>query len=501
MAIAAPSCGSSDGKKATSNHYSGAGEGGTPGDGGGSSNAGKAGKSGSAAQAGDASGGQGDAPSAGAPPNGGTGTSLGGDGQTGSGGADSLDADGCGPAYKNCESSNPDCETDVSTVTTCGACDVHCDAVHGLPVCENFVCVVPPGKCDAGYADCDNDGTNGCEVTLGTDSNNCGTCGRVCQGGTPCSAGMCAWVTVAEIGSSIAGEDVYFTSDKIFFSSPSKTNTELGFTSRNPATLPATPTWIASTSVNSLTGDAAFVYFSRDPFGGPNSIRKVAADGSGMVQAVNDNIAGGSYLRSNATAFFMLSPAYVPTAISTLAKTATGSPLPIVTNRNRIYQYLVTPTKLVWIEGDTPIENPLVHNIYVAPLAGGSGTAITKIPGDLVWDGDHYKNDMASDGEYLYWSVYGAGSGKVRRYKLDGSALPEDLAFDLPAPTSMLVDAKYVYYLGSGNSLYRLLKVGGALPEIVSNNTGYLAYLDLVDDLYVWGHDNNSLAQIRRTPK
>ena len=498
MAVAAPSCGSSDGKKAANNHYSGAGEGGTFADGGGSSTVNGGSKSGSAAQAGDASGGQVELPNAGAPATGGTATNVGGDGQ---GGGDSANGDGCEPGYKNCELSDPDCETDVSTVTTCGACDVHCDAVHGTPICENYACVVPPGKCDAGYADCDNDGTNGCEVTLGTDSNNCGTCGRVCQGGTPCTAGMCAWVTVAEIGSSVAGEDVYFTSDKIFFSSWNKTNTEIGFTSRNPATLPAAPTWIASTSVNSLTGDAAFVYFSRDPYGGPNSIRKVAADGTGLVQAVNDDIAGGIYLRSNATAFFMLSPSNVPTTISTVAKTATGSPVPIVTNRNRIYQYLVTATKLVWIEGDTPIENPLVHNLYVAPLAGGSGAAITKIPGDLVWDADYYKGDMASDGEYVYWCVYGGGSGKVRRYKLDGSALPEDLAFDLPAPTGMLVDAKYVYYLGNGNSLYRLLKTGGALPEIVNNNTGYLSYLDLVDDQYVWGHDNNSLAQIRRTPK
>ncbi len=401
------------------------------------------GESASAAQAGDASGGQVD---------GGTGTNLGGDGPAGGGGAGSVDA-------------------------------------------------VPPGECDSGYADCDNDGANGCEVTLATDSSNCGTCGRACEGGTPCTAGMCAWVTVADVGSSIAGEDVHFTSDKIFFSSWNKAKTEIGFTSRDPATLPASPTWIASTSVNSLTGDAAFVYFSRDPFGGPNSIRKVAADGTGLAQAVNDDIAGGSRLRSNATAFFMLSPAGVPTTISTLAKTATGSPLPIVINRNRIYQYLVTPTKLVWIEGDQPIENPLVHNIYVAPLAGGSGAAIKKIPGDLVWDTDHYKSDMASDGEYVYWCVYGGGSGKVRRYKLDGSEPPEDLALDLSAPTSMLVDANYVYFLGGGTSLYRLLKVGGALPELVSNNIGSLAYLDLVDDVYVWGHDNNSLAQIRRIPK
>ena len=52
-----------------------------------------------------------------------------------------------------------------------------------------------------------------------------------------------------------------------------------------------------------------------------------------------------------------------------------------------------------------------------------------------------------------------------------------------------------------GSTLFRLRKTGGALPEVVTSNTSYMAYIDLVDDKYVWGHNNNSLAQIVRTPK
>jgi len=123
------------------------------------------------------------------------------------------------------------------------------------------------------------------------------------------------------------------------------------------------------------------------------------------------------------------------------------------------------------------------------------------VPGDLVWDADYYNRDMASDGTYLYWSQYGASSGKIRRYPLDGSAAPDDLAFDLSAPTGMAVDDTYVYFLAKGTTLFRLLKTGGVLPEIVTSNTGNMAYIDLVDDKYVWGHNNNSLGQILRTPK
>lgn len=108
---------------------------------------------------------------------------------------------------------------------------------------------------------------------------------------------------------------------------------------------------------------------------------------------------------------------------------------------------------------------------------------------------------MASDETYRYWSQYGGSSGKIRRYPLDGSAAPDDLAFDLTAPTGMAVDGKYVYFLAKGSTLFRLLKTGGALPEVVTSNTASMAYIDLVDDEYVWRHNDNSFAQIVRTPK
>jgi hypothetical protein len=377
---------------------------------------------------------------------------------------------------------------------------VHCDAIHGTPICQDYQCVVPDGACTAGYADCDHDGQNGCEVALATDNDNCGACGRVCQG-VACSTGMCSSEVVVEVGSSVAGEDVIFTPDRVFFSSWSKTDTEIGFAKRSPATLPQTPTWLPASQVASLTADASYLYFLRNPYMEVHTIRKINVDGSGLVSPANDDVGYATQLRSNATAFFMLSPENIPTSILTVAKASTGSPVPIVTGRFRIYQYLLTPTKLVWIEGNAAGENPLVHSIYVAPLAGGTGDEIKKVPGDLVWDTDHYNRDMASDGTYLYWSQYGGSSGKIRRYPLDGSAPPDDLAFDLTAPTGMAVDDKYVYFLAKGSTLFRLRKTGGALPEVVTSNTSYMAYIDLVDDKYVWGHNNNSLAQIVRTPK
>jgi len=169
----------------------------------------------------------------------GAGASAGADDSGGAAGADPLDADGCPREVKNCDRTSSDCETDVSTVTTCGACNVSCQAIHGSVTCQNFRCVVPPGSCQTNYADCDNDGTNGCETSLLTDSGHCGSCGRSCDGGAPCTNGMCATVAVTP-GLDAGGayiNDIYFSKDKVFWVTDD--NTGLHFIDRAPPSLPA----------------------------------------------------------------------------------------------------------------------------------------------------------------------------------------------------------------------------------------------------------------------
>ncbi|MBL8605445.1 MAG: hypothetical protein JNK72_26170 [Myxococcales bacterium] len=54
------------------------------------------------------------------------------------------------------------------------------------------VCAVNVPLCEAGFADCDGDPANGCEVELARNTGHCGRCGVTCSGSTPvCGAGVC----------------------------------------------------------------------------------------------------------------------------------------------------------------------------------------------------------------------------------------------------------------------------------------------------------------------
>ncbi len=100
----------------------------------------------------------------------------------------------CAAGFGDCDGDAANgCEvTTTTTVAHCGGCGMACAARTNSEVeCAEGACRY---RCAAGFADCDGDAANGCEVALGTSAAHCGACGRACSAtnGTPaCTAGVC----------------------------------------------------------------------------------------------------------------------------------------------------------------------------------------------------------------------------------------------------------------------------------------------------------------------
>jgi alpha-tubulin suppressor-like RCC1 family protein len=100
---------------------------------------------------------------------------------------------GCAAGYGDCNSAPGDgCETPLDTTSSCGACGAACMPENGVGSCEAGRCLI--ASCDPGFADCDADPANGCEADL-MDVTSCGACGNVCthpNGTSECTPDGCA---------------------------------------------------------------------------------------------------------------------------------------------------------------------------------------------------------------------------------------------------------------------------------------------------------------------
>jgi formylglycine-generating enzyme required for sulfatase activity len=107
-----------------------------------------------------------------------------------------LCAISCSTGLDNCNGILSDgCESNTNTsATNCGACNNVCSLPNATAGCVAGACTV--ASCNAGFANCDGDPANGCEVNLNSDNANCGACStpsamRACTAPQLCSAGAC----------------------------------------------------------------------------------------------------------------------------------------------------------------------------------------------------------------------------------------------------------------------------------------------------------------------
>jgi hypothetical protein len=118
------------------------------------------------------------------------------DGAGGSGGSSGADAASDAHTLEDgalCWSDQKWCGSCVDTTDPsygCGSagCDP-CQVANATPKCESGQCSV--GTCAAGHADCNDSASDGCETSIDTDHDHCGSCTKACTSNQVCLAGSC----------------------------------------------------------------------------------------------------------------------------------------------------------------------------------------------------------------------------------------------------------------------------------------------------------------------
>lgn len=106
----------------------------------------------------------------------------------------------CNTGFANCNLNPADgCEINTTNdVNNCGQCFQGCNFANASASCVNSGCQM--GACNANHADCDNSPLTGCEVNLQTNTNNCGACDNNCVNVIPNSVVSCSAFTCLSSG-------------------------------------------------------------------------------------------------------------------------------------------------------------------------------------------------------------------------------------------------------------------------------------------------------------
>ncbi len=98
----------------------------------------------------------------------------------------------CNPGFANCNANNADgCEVSTqNNVSNCGSCGLMCPTPpNSTPTCSGAMCGI---SCTSPFLNCDGMNANGCEVNPTSDPANCGSCGVVCPVAAPnCVSSTC----------------------------------------------------------------------------------------------------------------------------------------------------------------------------------------------------------------------------------------------------------------------------------------------------------------------
>jgi hypothetical protein len=107
----------------------------------------------------------------------------------------------CTSGYADCNENlgQDGCEQRLNTLAHCGKCNQACGLANAAPSCNSGSCQV--ASCNSGWGNCDGQANNGCETSLATSNQNCGSCNYSCPSNRTCSGGRCVCTSDANCNS------------------------------------------------------------------------------------------------------------------------------------------------------------------------------------------------------------------------------------------------------------------------------------------------------------
>lgn len=379
-----------------------------------------------------------------------------------------VDPRSCGPSGKFCDGAcNPgDDPTRGCLEAGCAPCDPFPHA--GLACGTDGKCA--PGKCDAGWADCNGDPLDGCEAKLDADAAHCGRCGHGCGGGE-CRGGACQPAALAS-GQASPGE-IALDDTFVYFTNYSLTSPPGAVMRVSKAGGEVSPVANAQRAWG-LAVSGSDVFFGT--FSDPHVVARAPKDGSAVAAPTTLSNVTGKVRGVAADADYVFFCNYDKQSLVRWSRQAGTSVAFAADKPNDVF---VDGTDVIWSNEGTAGTGSIVR----LPREAASGAT----PEPLA-SSRNQPRGVTADKAHVYFVDTGtsatSGDGAVVRVARAGGE-PQTLASGLKNPRELAIDDEWVYFTSYADGTVMRVKKAGGAPEVLAS--GQAAPLGIaVDATYVY---------------
>jgi hypothetical protein len=349
-------------------------------------------------------------------------------------GGEDAGALACPPDFADCDGEPMNgCEGALSTsAENCGACGVKCEAAaHQAPLCSAGACI---RVCEAGFADCNGDPADGCEVDTTSDIAHCGACSRSCK--NACVKGACDVITLA---SGQAGPGVIAIDDtSVYWANMANVTAGAGSIMKVAKAGGAAVTLAAKQSgPQAIALDAASIYwvnYGTPPAFTDGAVLTVAKDGSGVPTEIAAGQASPLGIAIQGSALYWST---VDQIMMIDKADPSAKPAVVASGQVRPREIVAAGTALYWLNFGTLTGNmPSSDGSVMMLPQGGAPVALAS---NLTLASGLTVDSVAA---YLYWRVEGA----IMRAPLGGGPAEVFIGGLTSPPWRIAADATTVYW-------------------------------------------------------